>query len=106
MKRLFYRTVLVIVVVLMGVVSYAQEGRKADSKDQPKAEAQCSDQKLIEDVEDCLLSVQSNFSFEAYVSADCKVHVKGDPKRKNRSYATFDSCLSSKGQPIKSWERE
>ena len=77
-----------------------------DIKNQFYAEAQCSDQKLIQDVEECALAVQSNFVFEAYVSPDCKVHVKGDPQRRNRSYFEFDRCMSSKGQTIKNWERE
>ena len=79
---------------------------ESDIKSQLSAGAQCADQKLIEDVEECSLAVQSNFTFEAYIAADCKVHVKGDPQRKNRSYFAFDNCIRSKGQPIKSWERE
>jgi hypothetical protein len=70
------------------------------------AQAQCSDEKLIQDVEECALDVQSNYAFDAYVSPDCKVHVKGDPKYKNRSYFAFDRCMSNKRQPIKNWERE
>ncbi|MCX5819718.1 MAG: hypothetical protein NT047_07390 [Deltaproteobacteria bacterium] len=126
MKRRFCLAVLVTVLVLMGGESYAQECQRMGEGDckpssQPGvcyrwecqqtgaliyAQAQCPEEKLIQDVEECALAVQLNFNFNAYVSPDCKVHVKGDPRQKNRSYFEFDRCMSKKGQPIKSWERE
>jgi len=106
MKNRYSLLVFVVALTLLGLVSCAGESRRVEIKDQSIIEGQCSDQKLVEDVEECSLALQSHFSFNAYVSGDCKIHVKGDPQRRNRSYAEFDGCLSSKGRPIMSWERE